>query len=88
MCMCGEDNDWVKKCTEYKVEGSRPRGRPNRTWREDVQKDYQTCKLNRKDVMDRRSRWWKLIKDEDQDRCEWVNVLVVPAHRVVPGKGP
>jgi len=22
-----EDDDWVKKCMEYKVEGSRPRGR-------------------------------------------------------------
>ena len=22
-----EDNDWVKKCMEYEVEGSRPRGR-------------------------------------------------------------
>jgi len=32
-----EDADWVKKCMEYKVEGSRPKGRPNRTWREVVQ---------------------------------------------------
>jgi len=23
-----EDSDWVKKCMEYEVEGSRPRGRP------------------------------------------------------------
>jgi len=27
-----EDNDWVKKYMEYKVEGSRPRGRPTRMW--------------------------------------------------------
>ena len=26
-----EDTDWVKKCIEYEVEGSRPRGRPKRT---------------------------------------------------------
>jgi len=26
-----EDNDWVKKCMEFKVEGSRPRGRPKKT---------------------------------------------------------
>jgi len=26
-----EDNDWVKKCMEYHVEGSSPRGRPKRT---------------------------------------------------------
>jgi len=26
-----EDIDWVKKCMEYDVEGSRPRGRPKRT---------------------------------------------------------
>jgi len=29
-----EDNDWVKKCMEYEVEGLRPSGRPKRTWRE------------------------------------------------------
>ena len=34
-----QDTDWVKKCMEYKVEGSRPRSRPKRTWREVVQKD-------------------------------------------------
>jgi len=26
-----EDNDWVKKCMEYEMEGARPRGRPRRT---------------------------------------------------------
>ena len=56
-----EDTDWVKKCMEYEVEGSRPRGRPKRTWREVVQKDCQARNLNREDVMDRR-RWKKLIK--------------------------
>jgi len=25
-----EDNDWVKKCMEYEVQGSRPRGRPKK----------------------------------------------------------
>jgi len=48
---------------EYEVEGSRPTGRPKRTWRVLVQKDCQTHKLNREeDAMDR-SRWRKLIKD-------------------------
>jgi len=41
------------------VEGSRPRGRTKRTWREIVQK---ACKLNREDAMDC-NRWKKLIKD-------------------------
>jgi len=29
-----DDDDWVKKCMEYEVEGPRPRGRPKRTWRD------------------------------------------------------
>jgi len=41
--------------------GSRPRGRPKRTWKEVVQKDCQARKLNREDAMDR-GRWKKLIK--------------------------
>ena len=31
-----DDDDWVKKCKEYEVEGLRPRGRPKRTWKEVV----------------------------------------------------
>jgi len=48
-----EDNHCVKKCMEYEVEGSTPRDRPKRTWREVVQK------LDREDAMDC-SRWRKL----------------------------
>jgi len=50
------DNDWVKKCMEYEVEGVRPRSRPKkeRLWKEDCQ----ARKLNREDAMDR-SRWRK-----------------------------
>ena len=58
-----EDNDCMKKCTEYEVEGYRPRGRPKRTWRAVVRKDCQACKLNREDAMNR-SKWRKLIKDD------------------------
>jgi len=43
------------------VEGSRPRGRPKRTWREVVQKDCQARNLNREYAMDH-GRWKKLIK--------------------------
>jgi len=57
-----EDYDWVKKCMQYEVEGTRPRGRPKRTWREVVEKDCQERKLNKEDAIDR-SRWRKLIKD-------------------------
>jgi len=28
-----DDDDWVKKCMEYVLEGPRPRGRPKWTWR-------------------------------------------------------
>jgi len=62
-----EDNDWVKKCMEYEVEGPRPRGRPKRTWRE----DFQARKLNTEDAMDR-SKWRKLIKDVWWSGRVWV----------------
>ena len=55
----------MKKCMEYEVEGPRHRGRPDRTWREVVEKDCQECKLNKQDVMDR-SKWRKF---DDQDGC-------------------
>ena len=58
-----EDNDWVKKCMEYEVEGARPRGRPKKTWREIVENDCQVHKLNREDAMDC-NRWRKQIRDD------------------------
>jgi len=58
---------------EYKVEGSRPRGRPKRTWKEVVREDCQARKLNKEDAMDR-CKWRKVIKEVDQDGCELVNV--------------
>ena len=45
-----EDNDWVKKCMEYEVEGNRPRGRPKKTWRQIVEKDCGARGLSREDV--------------------------------------
>ena len=45
---------------EYEVEGSRPRGRPKKTWREIVEKDCQAHRLNREYAMDR-IRWMKQI---------------------------
>jgi len=53
-----EDDDWVKKCMEYEVEGPRPK----RTWREVVKEDCLARKLNIEDAIDH-SKWRKLIND-------------------------
>ena len=57
-----EDDDWVKRCMEYEVEGSRPRGRPKRTWRKVVREDCQARKMNKEDAIDH-CKWRKMIKD-------------------------
>jgi len=57
-----DDDDWVKKCMEYEVEGPRPRGRPKRTWREVVREDCHARKVNKEDAMDR-CKWRKMQKD-------------------------
>ena len=61
-CAAKNDNDWVKKCMEYEVKGSRPRGRPKRTWKEVVREDCQARKLNKADAMDY-CKWRKVIKE-------------------------
>jgi len=67
-------NGWVKKCMEYEVVGSRPRGMPKMTWLEVVQRDCQVCGFSRDDAMVR-GRWSKLIRMVDeQEWCEWMNV--------------
>ena len=47
-----EDDDWVKKCMEYEVQGPRPRGRPKRTWREVVREDCHAPEMNKVDAID------------------------------------
>ena len=57
------------------LEGTRPRGRPKKTWREIVEKDCRARGLNMEGAMDR-SKWKKQIgMIDDQDECEWVNVF-------------
>jgi len=56
-----EDNDWVKKCMEYEVEGARPRGRG--LGERLSKKNCQAHKLNREDAVDH-NRWRKQIKDD------------------------
>jgi len=41
-----EDTDWVKKCMEYEVEGSRPRDRPKEDIERGCAKDCQARNLN------------------------------------------
>ena len=48
------NDDWVKKCMEYRVEGRRPIGRPRRTWLESVEADMAELEINREDVHDRK----------------------------------
>ena len=83
--LCKEDDDdWVKKCMQYKVEGPRPRGRPKRTWREVVEKDCQARKLKKEDAMD--CSRGKLIKDSgDPDECETVSGLMFLLVLAYPG---
>ena len=54
-----DDEDWAKKCLEHEVEGSRPRGRPKKTWKEVVREDCQARKLNKEDAVDR-CKWRKM----------------------------
>ena len=65
----------MEKCTEYEVVSSRPRGRPKRTWLEDVQVEVgQVRGLSKDDVMVR-GRWRKMIRMVDeQEGCEWMDV--------------
>ena len=50
------DEDWVKKCKEYRVECRRPVGRLRKTWLESVEADMAELDINKEDVHDRR-KW-------------------------------
>ena len=54
------DEDWVKKCMEYRVEGRRLVGRPRKTWLESVEVDMAELEIDKEDVHDR-SKWRRIV---------------------------
>ena len=48
------DENWVKKCMEYRVEGRRPVGRPRKTWLESVEADMAELEIDKENVHDRK----------------------------------
>ena len=50
------DEDWGKKCMEYRIEGRRPGGRPRRTWLDSVEADVAEHEIDKEDIHDRR-KW-------------------------------
>ena len=55
-----EENDWVKKVMSINLEGTRPSGRPKKTWQTTVLADMKALGINH-DVAKDRSRWKKAI---------------------------
>ena len=65
------DEDWVKKCMEYRVEGRRPVGRPRRTWLESVETDMAELEIDKEDVYDR-SKWRRnVVKRKSNPIGKW-----------------
>jgi len=56
-----DDNDWVKRCIAWKVEGIRQRGRPKKTWWDCVENDMESLGLSQKDAQFR-NKWRRRIK--------------------------
>jgi len=56
------ENEWVKKCLDYEVEGVRSRGRPKITRTEIVEKDCQTRQRCKEGAVDCK-KWRKLTED-------------------------
>jgi len=55
------DNDWVKRCITWEVEGIRQRGHPKKTWWDCVENDMESLGLSQKDAQSR-NKWRRRIK--------------------------
>jgi len=56
-----DDNDWVKRCITWAVEGIRQKGRPQKTWWDCVKNDVESLGLSQKDVQSM-NKWRRRIK--------------------------
>ena len=55
-----DDNDWVKRCITWEVEGIRQRGCLKKTWWDCVKNDMESLGLSQKDAQSRNK--WRRIK--------------------------
>ena len=69
------DEDWVKKCMEYRVEGRRPVGRPRKTWLESVEADMAKLEIDKEDVHDRRKWRRNVVKRKSNPKVYFPQIL-------------
>ena len=58
-----DDNDWVKRCITWEVEGIRPRECLKKTWWDCVKNDMESLGLSEKDGQSR-NKWRRRIKGQ------------------------
>ena len=56
-----KDNDWVKRCITWEVDGIRQRGCPKKTWWDCVKNDMESLGLSQKDAQSR-NKWRRRSK--------------------------
>ena len=54
------DDDWVKGCVRFSVEGSVPPGRPKKTWKNTIANDMRLVGVREEDARDR-EKWKRAI---------------------------
>jgi len=68
-----DENEWVKRCIDHKLEGVWLKGRPKKTWMEVVKKVCRTPQVNKEDAED--CSKWNIKDTSTKIGCEWANVL-------------
>ena len=68
-----EDNDWVKRCMTWEVEGIRQRGRPWKTWWDCVKDDMENLDLSRKVAQFRNKRNRRIKGNWQTQGSAWKN---------------
>ena len=52
-----DDQNWVKRCKSFNMEGVAPRGRPKKTWDQTLRADLESKNLTSEAALDRAA--WK-----------------------------
>ena len=66
------DEDWVKKCIEFRVEGRRPR----RTWFESIEADMAELEIDKEDVHDRKKWRINVMKRKSYQKMHYKLIII------------
>ena len=75
-----DDENWVNKCMEIRVEGRRPVGIPRKTWLDNLETDMAELEIDRENIHDMKKWRQNVMKRKSNTSFSKINYFKIQTH--------